>query len=157
MITRILKTNLIIIFIAMLGFACFAQKKEIDSVSLSKDYNGPPFKYKCECDFHLFGYKKVSNDNYNIYVCGKGWDPRYPSCGYAWGLFLADIDPKDTTVTEFRVHFLDLEKFEIPADDSDYGQDSLQKYVIAVFKKVIKYNYFMTIFDPFYTGKYKEP
>jgi hypothetical protein len=153
---KIIKINLAIILIVFLGFGGYAQKKEIDSLALFFD-NEFPFKYKCECSFRVFGYKKVSNDNYNIYVCGKGWDPRYNSCVYAWGLLLADVDPKDTTVTEFRVHFLDLENFEIPVDDSDYGQDSLQKYVIAIYKKETKYGYNMTLFDPFYTGKYKEP
>jgi hypothetical protein len=51
---------------------------------------------------------------------------------------------------------LDLDKFYLPKNMTEYGNDSLKKYVIAIYTRE-KDKMGICAFDPFNTGKYHKP
>lgn len=122
------------------------------------DFNGTPFADTCICDFHDFGEYKISDDNYNIYKRGKGWNPNYYSCSWTWGEDISNIIPDDSTIRVMKIHLLDLDKFNIPTDLSEFGTDSIKNYVIATYtwRKGSEQGD-RCVFDPFKTGKYPKP
>ena len=123
------------------------------------DSGGPPFRNNCLCSFQNFGSYKISNDNYNIYYSGKGWNPNLHSCSWAWGEDVYNEIPNDTNVTVLKIHLLDLDNFSLPTNKTEYGNDTIKKYVIAIFTHNIKKgkDTCFSIFDPYKTGKYKNP
>jgi hypothetical protein len=130
-----------------------------DTVKLlqADDEDGPPFKNECAAKFSRFGENKISNDNCNIYFSGKGWNPDYYSCSWTWGELINNEFSEDTNVTFIKIHLLDLDKFFIPKDGSEYGHDSIKKYVITVYSRDSKGGNDKCIFDPYKTGKYPKP
>jgi hypothetical protein len=119
------------------------------------DFDGPPFKDECLCNFKEFGSYRPNNETQHIYKSGKGWNPEFYSCSWIWGEDINNIFPEDTSVKVFKVHLLDLEEFKIPDNGTTYGNDSLKPYVIAVYTRANgKDN---CVFDPFKTGKYPKP
>ncbi len=116
----------------------------------------PPFKVECNCDFKEFGRYKISDNNYNVYFSGKGWNPNIEECSFIWGEIVSNIVP-DTNITFLKIHLLDLNVFDLPTNLTDYGNDSLKNFVIAVyyFDKNVAGD--KCIFDPFRTGKYHIP
>lgn len=147
--------------------ACENEKKEsvpaginnsqVEANVHSEEFDGPPFEEECEAGFHLAGTHKISNGNYNIYYLGKGWEPELYACSFTWGELISNGFPEDTAITGMKIHLLDLDKFVVPSDDSDYGQDSIKSYVIAVYSRDEKTGKYRTMFDPFKTGKYPKP
>lgn len=123
---------------------------EFEHSSEESDF-GPPFNDTCLCNFKDFGEYKISNDNYNIYLSGKGWNPKFYSCSWPWGEIINNQMPEDTNVTVVKVHLLDLDTFAIPTNMTEYGNDSIKKYVIAVSTNT------KCVFDPYKTGKYPKP
>ena len=129
-----------------------------DSVSIAtNDEDGPPFKDECTANFDRLGEYKIANDNCNIYYSGKGWNPEFYSCSWTWGELVNNEFPNDTNVTFFKIHLLDLDKFQIPDNGTDYGNDSIKKYVIAIYSRDTKGEHDKSDFDPFKTGKYPKP
>jgi hypothetical protein len=129
-----------------------------DSLTIaSADEDGPPFKDECKANFKRFGEYKISNDNCNIYYSGKGWNPEFYSCSWTWGELVNNEFSDDTTVTFIKIHLLDLNQFQLPDNGTDYGNDSIKKYVIAVYSRDSKGGHDESDFDPFKTGKYSKP
>jgi hypothetical protein len=123
----------------------------------SSEEEGPPFKDECLCKFDDLGKKDTENKTYNVYISGKGWNPAFTSCSWTWGEMINNISPDDTTIINVKVHLLDLDKFELPKDNSDYSNDSITKHVIAIYKRNTKTGEETCIFDPYKTGKYPRP
>jgi len=119
------------------------------------DENTPPFKDTCKCNFKRLGFYKISNDNYNVYLSGKNWNPQFKSCSFTWGEIIFNEIPSDTNIAVLKIHLLDLDRFIVPTDLTDYGNDSIKKYVIAIYYRYK--NGHKCIFDPFVTGKYPKP
>lgn len=111
----------------------------------------------CLCDFHEFGSYKISNENYNIYLSGKGWNQKSYSCSYAWGEDVNNIFVDDTNVIVLKIHLLDLKEFNVPDNSTEFGNDSIRKYVIATYTRDKKKHTDNCIFDPYQTGKYSKP
>lgn len=122
-----------------------------------EEEDGPPFKVECKANFERLGEYKISNDNYNIYYSGKGWDPARTACTWTWAEIINNEFPGDSGVTFFKVHLLDLEKFTLPGDGSEYGRDSIKKYVIATYSRNLNGGKESFRYDPFNTGKYPAP
>src|SRR5689334_13186529 len=99
-----------------------ADKSTQDSLAIQEDdeESGPPFKEECKASFERFGEYKISNDYCNIYYCGKGWDNDLFSCKWTWGEIINNESSEDTNVKFIKIHLLDLDKFALPADGSDY-------------------------------------
>lgn len=134
-------------------------EKQADSIILLKteDEDGPPFENECKANFHRFGEYKISNSDCHIYYCGKGWNPDFYSCSWSWGELINNEFSDDTNVTAITIHLLDLERFVVPRDGSEYGNDSIKNYVIAVYGRKSGGGDAKSIFDPFKTGKYPRP
>jgi hypothetical protein len=129
-----------------------------DKVALqNEDSEGPPFKDKCLCTFKEFGYYKINKDNFNIYYSGKHWNPKYYSCMWTWGEILSNEYPSNYKVNVLTMHLLDLDNFIIPTNLTEYGNDTIKKYVIAVYRQYLKKGKGVCTFDPYKTGKYPKP
>lgn len=115
---------------------------------------GPPFSDTCNCDWKEFGSYKISNTNYNIYLCGKGFNPAYYSCSWIWGETVYNTFPDDTNVLVMKIHLLDLDSFTLPDNGTEFGHDSLKNYVMATFIRNRSTGTEETIYDPYSTGKY---
>lgn len=161
-----MKLYIILILTTGLLLSCGDDKTTDDSKTLSPkpvesyaegDFDGPPFADTCLCDFHEFGDYKISENNYNIYKRGKGWNPKYYSCSWTWGEDIANIFPEDTNILVMKIHLLDLDNFTIPTNSTEFGSDSIKKYVIATYTWIKGPKEGGCIFDPYKTGKYPKP
>ena len=86
--------NVLLIHFSLLLLSCGTEKAPGEAVATEKappsevrvesDFDGPPFNDTCLCNFGEFGDYKISEDNYNIYNRGKGWNPAYYSCSWTW-------------------------------------------------------------------------
>ncbi|BDX37830.1 hypothetical protein CYCD_11850 [Tenuifilaceae bacterium CYCD] len=134
------------------------ETKNTPKTELKSNSNGKETtRNDCLCSFKKFGEHKTSDDNYNIYLSGKGWNSNLESCSFTWGEITFNTIPADTSVKILKIHLLDLDQFEIPTDDREYTNDSIKKYVISIYTRDnVKGNYSIT-YDPFNTGKYSKP
>jgi hypothetical protein len=135
---------------------------KLKTEKISNDSNlsnemGPPFKIECPCNVHSLGFYKINNDNFNFYLSGKGWDPDIYACNYILSEIKENINPPDTNITYVKIHLLDLDKFVLPNNSTEYGNDSIKKYVIAIFMHDIKKGTYSSKYDPYKTGKYHAP
>ena len=162
----LIKQILFFFTLSIIILACNAKTSKTESTGKSSALNQsnkeiidglPPFKDSCLCTFQKFGVYKISNSNFNVYYSGKGWNPKYNSCTYSWGEIKYNENPNDTTVTYLKIHLIDLEKFILPNNMTEYGNDSIKKYVIAICSYDYKNNKRTCTYDPFVTGKYSGP
>jgi len=157
----LLKLYLISLVVCLSSCSTDTPEKEIlntGTVSQQEDDSeGPPFKHECLCDFKEFGSYKISDEDYNIYLRGKNWDPKLYSCSWIWGEDINNIFPEDSMVRLMKIHLLDLDHFNIPDNGTEYGNDSIKKYVIAVYTSRTGAKNDNCVFDPYKTGKYPKP
>lgn len=141
------------------GDAAETSGRHADSVALlqTEDEDGPPFENECKANFYRFGEYKINNNNCHVYYCGKGWNPKFYSCSWVWGELINNEFSDDTNVTAITIHLLDLDRFTLPQDGTEYGNDSIKNYVIAVYGRNSEGGNAKSIFDPFKTGKYPKP
>jgi hypothetical protein len=157
---QILKISVVILF-----FGCtnsndkksVKQKETADNVNKMEDADGPPFDKECLCSFNNFGVKKKDGNELNYYYSGQGWNSNYTSCTWTWGEIINNEFPDDTNIKVVKYHLLDLTEFNIPREINDYGNDSIKKYVIAIYTVDNKKGTEKCVFDPFKTGKYPKP
>jgi hypothetical protein len=159
-------SKLIISFLAAIVFliGCTNSTNSSDKASISKneeiedskfEEDGPPFKIKCNSQVREFGRLKLNDSILNVYFSGKNWNPNNDECTYIWGEIINNIVPEED-VKLLKIHLLDLDSFLIPDNQTDYGIDSIYRYVVCVYYyKPDSGSY--EIFDPFKTGKYPKP
>ncbi len=104
----------------------------------------------CKCSFAYIGEIKSSKNRLDLIISGKGWNPNYYSCSYTWGELVNNEFPPDSTIQDFRVHLMDLEKVE-NLDSSFFVSKAFNDNLIATYYKGI------CVFDPNKTGKYPKP
>jgi hypothetical protein len=127
--------------------------EEIEASKFEED--GPPFKIKCNSQVREFGRLKLNYGILNVYFSGKNWNPEIEACTFIWGEIINNIAPEED-VKLLKMHLLDLDSFLIPDNQTDYGNDSINKFVICIaYYKPDSGAY--EIFDPFKTGKYPKP
>jgi len=108
----------------------------------------------CNATLKELGRKYFDKNKMNIYIKGKGFDQNNENCQFYWGEFVYNVD-KDSGIDIQKIFLLDLDKFEIPDGNLDFGTDTLNKYVISMYifnRNGIKKS--QIIYDPFKTGKY---
>jgi hypothetical protein len=117
----------------------------------------PPFNINCPCTPGLAGELMISKNNFNYYLLCKNWDSNIYACSYMIDEEIDNLRAPDSSITFLRIHLLDLENFIIPNNSTEYGNDTIKKYVIAIFTHDIKNKKWFSSYDPFKTGKYSSP
>lgn len=117
--------------------------------------DGPPFSDTCDCSFDYLGGFESGNNRYDLFISGKGWNPNYWSCTYTFGELINNEFPPDTTITDFRIHLVDLSKIK-KLDIETFNSSIIQKNIIATQRFAPKEE-FKCQFDPNKTGKYPKP
>lgn len=127
-----------------------------DSTISEEEFSGPPFSDSCMCDFKKFGQKQFNKDLFNIYLRGKDFNFEFQSCSWIFGEIIYNQDSPNST-TLVQVYLLDLDHFDVPVDSTYFGNDSIEKYVIARFYNDKENGKTTCEFDPYKTGKYRKP
>lgn len=165
--------NKIILFITTsnLFFACTnSQKTDIvtskpsDSTpSLTQEKaaidneDGPPFSDTCLCSFDNIGKIRTSEKRFDLILAGKGWNPSFYSCSWTWGELINNEFPPDSTITDFRIHLVDLDKLDNKLDSTFLTTKQFNENLIATYSKTGNNKYMTCKFDPNKTGKYPKP
>lgn len=124
----------------------------LDSFELDNEL---PFKYPCESSFKYIGVIKVSDTRWEEIQIGKGWDSRRHSCTFVWGEHIYNNFPPDTVITDFRMHLVDLDSFDIELTPEFLKSTLFKKNLIVT--TINGENDLKTIWDPNKTGKYPKP
>lgn len=136
--------------------SALALKENIPEPEPEPDSINPyaPCQGDCKASFHFLGEKINSDSTMDIYISGKGIDWNVDCCIFFWG---EDINnrPSPPGIKKTRIHLMDLDEFTVPKKDSDYGDNKLKKFVIAIAHSDSTGLY--EIYDPFKTGKYPKP
>jgi len=113
----------------------------------------PPFKYNCPCDLYQFGEYQTSDSTRHIYIRGKNWNPHLRSCTFAF--YEGAYNTTTGNMKAVKIHLLDVERFIIPTDDTEYGNNRVAGKVILVFYRTNK-GRDTILADPGNTGIYHE-
>ena len=155
---------------AVLFFACNkahktdGQKSTLDtttsvtkSVLKNNDEDGPPFSDTCLCSFDDIGKIRTNPKRFDLILSGKGWNPTFYSCSWTWGEIIYNESLEDTTITDFRIHLLDVDKLDKNLDSSFLTSSTFNDHLIATFSRTNNDEYRTCKFDPNKTGKYPKP
>lgn len=119
--------------------------------------NGPPFTDTCNCLFEYIGGFHSSKNRYDLIICGKDWNPKSWSCSYTFGEIINNEFPPDTTITDFRIHLVDIKKSNKKIDLAFFESDVIQKNLIVTQRLWPGDKFSKCKFDPNKTGKYPKP
>ena len=119
--------------------------------------DGPPFSDSCICSFDFIAEFKYNDHRFDLILSGKGWNPDFWSCTYSFGELMSNEFPPDTTITDFRIHLVDLEKFESEVDSAIFESELIQNKLIATQRLWPGDEFTKCKFDPNKTGKYPKP
>ncbi len=118
------------------------------------DENGPPFKHNCLATFSLLGQYNIRDSMCHVYYSGYGWNNNFPSCSWIWAELAYNESPQNFGAKQFKLHLLDLRHFNIPGNGTEYGHDSIKKYVIAVYDCLPGDSIYSVRYDPYGNGNY---
>lgn len=152
---------LLIVFLAVVWCGCqneteikHAQNPTSTESDSTSDDDGPPFKHNCLASFRELGQYKINDSLCHVYYSGKGWNKDFPACFWIWSELAYNESAENFNAKYFKLHLLDLETFKIPDNGTEYGNDSIKKYVIAVFDCPPGDSTYSVLYDPNNTGKY---
>ena len=165
--------NTIIFFItiSIILFACTNSKKTSKSKSKILNYKSLTIKEKtkienkdfqqnsedCLCSFDRIGEIKSGNKRFDLIIAGKGWNPSSYSCSWSWGEFINNEFPPDSSIKDFRIHLVDLNKIGKKLDSTFLSTKLFNENLIATYSKTDIEEYMTCKFDPNKTGKYPKP
>ncbi|MGQ3013374.1 MAG: hypothetical protein ACT6QS_06690 [Flavobacteriales bacterium] len=109
----------------------------------------------CACTFDIIG--EIHNgERLDLLISGRGWNPKSYACSYTWGEFIYNEFAPDT-VTDFRIHLVDLEKEQVQPDKAFLNSKTFNDNLIATYAKQEGNTNMRCRFDPNRTGKYPKP
>lgn len=110
----------------------------------------------CTCTFDRIG--KIRNgERLDLLVSGKGWNHTSSACSYTWVNFMLNELLTDDSVTDFRIHLVDLEKEQVQPDKAFLNSKTFNDNLIATYAKQEGNTNMRCRFDPNRTGKYPKP
>lgn len=121
------------------------------------DQNGPPFTDTCSCSFNRIGGIKSEKGRFDLIIEGKGWNPNSYSCTYSWGELISNEFPPDSSISDFRIHLLDVAMPDQKIDSTFLKSEIFNNNLIATYSKCKGEKYMTCKFDPNNTGKYPRP
>lgn len=129
-----------------------------ESISTNEVYNdgGPPFSDTCLCSFDMIAEIRSGN-KLDLLISGKNWNPDFYSCSWTWGEYIANEFPGDSTIKEFSIHLVDMDKQKEVLDSRFLLTKTFNDHLIASYSKVPGETYMSCKFDPNKTGKYPKP
>lgn len=110
----------------------------------------------CTCTFDRIG-KIRSGERLDLLVSGKGWNHTSSACSYTWVNFMLNELLTDDSVTDFRIHLVDLEKEQVQLNKSFLDSKTFKDNLIATYAKQEGKPNMRCGFDPNRTGKYPKP
>lgn len=128
------------------------ERSVLDSFELDTE---PPYKYPCACSFQYVGVVRVSESRWDEIQLGKGWDGRRHSCSFTWGEHINNNFPPDSTITDFRMHLVDLDSADILLTPEFLNSKLFKDHLIVT--SINGVNSLTTKWDPNRTGKYVKP
>jgi len=131
------------------------ENTEIESEIDNEDE--PPFSNTCDCTFNYIGEIKTGENRFDLILSGKGWNPEYYSCSLIWGEMINNEFPPETTITDFRIHLIDIVKITEVKDSTFFDSETFKTKLIATYSKNAEEKYMTCKFDPNKTGKYPKP
>lgn len=131
---------------------------KIDEKSIEiNNEDGPPFSDSCDCTFDYIASFNYNKHRYDLIISGKGWNPEFWSCTYVFGELISNEFPPDSSVTDFRIHLVDIAKFDSEMDSALFESELVQNKLIATQRLWPGDEYTKCKFDPNKTGKYPKP
>jgi hypothetical protein len=124
----------------------------LDSLELDLEL---PFKYPCESTFEYVGLVKISESRWEEIQIGKGWNPKQHSCSFTWGEHIYNNFPPDTSITDFRMHLVDLDRAEIELTPEFINSRLFKEHLIVT--SISGAGELKTFWDPHKTSKYPKP
>ena len=127
------------------------------SEPIIKNEDGPPFSDSCTCRFDYIAEFRYNDHRYDLILSGKEWNPEYWSCTYSFGELISNEFPPDSLITDFRIHLVNIEKFDTKMDSILFESEYFQNNLIATQRLWPGDEYTKCKFDPNKTGKYPKP
>ena len=151
----------IIISMSLILFFSCSEINKTDSIEHTSSHmdteDGSPFSDTCLCSFNKLGEVRWNKDRCDVFISSKGWNPDYYSCSWSWGEFINNESPEDTSIIDFRIHLVDLDKIHQTIDSAFLSSKYFNDNLIATFSKTQGEKYRTCKFDPNKMGKYPKP
>ncbi len=129
---------------------------KVENVVINNE-DGPPFSDSCLCKFNILGEVKTLPNQLDVIISGKGWNPLFYSCNYIWGELINNQVPSDSTISDLRIHLVDIDKVEGGVDSRFLNSNIFKSNIIVTYSKTANSEIRVCTFDPNKTGKYTKP